>query len=151
VSDQQPPSGNRWEPEDDSAQTSPDVPTSSAEQPLHQPAGPTNAGVAPSTPPAGPGGGSEGPAAAPSPPRKTFSLTRSVIGGAAAALLLVGGLGGFAIGAATAGDDSQTHSPGRDGRHPDFGDKGGMPDGRRGVPDQIPPNDFDDDGGSSGT
>lgn len=65
---------------------------------------------------------------APATPRKTYQVTRGVIGGAAAAVLLVGGLAGYAIGATVvANDGPERGRGGMEWRHDFNGPGGGMP------------------------
>ena len=79
---------------------------------------------------------------------------RSAVAAAGVGLVLAGGLGGFAIGHAVAGDDStdgsvtdQAGVPGDGNGRPDFrdGDHPG-PDGVRPGPDGVPPDGGADDG-----
>jgi hypothetical protein len=94
---------------------------------------PTDAPVEPGNEP-----GNEGTTAAipPSSRASTFTRARAVGAGVAAAVLLVGGVGGFAVGRATAGEEEGQgpgdhqqvgFPPGGDGFH---GDRDGDDDGR---------------------
>ena len=118
MSDEQTPrSGSRWEPGPD-------------DETVAQPATPPEPPVATDT---------EAPAPAPAAPKRPW--TQRVRGngglvGAAVALVLVGGLGGFAVGHATAGPDRFPGGPG-----------GGFP----GADGQLPPPRHDDEGDGFGT
>ena len=73
-------------------------------------------------------------AAAPAQPRRTLPprlRKRAAVGAAAAALLAIGGVGGFAVGSATAGDDAVTTSVVQPGTTPD-GTTGTLPGGGQG-------------------
>ena len=144
-----PASGSRWEPPADADGATP--------TPAEAPPSPTEPLASAAEPPAVPG----------EQPRPRRRGGRAVLAAAGAGLILAGGIGGFAIGHATAGDGQGTavsdagsstdadedgfpHGPRDGGRgwHPDFdGDDPGMPPGAT-VPDGVDP---DDSGTSSGT
>ena len=88
MSDDKSTSGNRWESSDDQ-------PTEPVRAPEDSPAPESAAPVA---------ARDAAPAYAP-PKVRMPRRSKAIIGGAAAGLLLVGGVGGFALGAAVAGDD----------------------------------------------
>src|SRR5438132_694355 len=87
-------SGNRWEPEAGTPAAEP-LPPASPDAPAYEPA-----------------------AAAPARGPSRLTRARTAVAGVAAAALVAGGLGGFAIGRATAGSD--------DGR---IGQRNGVPTG----------------------
>jgi hypothetical protein len=144
-----PASGSRWEPPADAEGATP--------PPAEAPPSPTEPLASSAEPPADPVGVTR-------PGRRGG---RAVLAAAGAGLILAGGIGGFAIGQATAGDGQGTEvsdagssidadedgfpdgprEGGRGGR-PDFdGDDPGMTPGAT-VPDDVDP---DDSGTSSGT
>lgn len=112
------------QPPPDDQPTTPDLPADPArqEQTVPMPGQPVTppppAGTYASTYPA--------PGAAPGE-HKRYTLSRSVLGAAAAGVLLVGGLAGYAIGVTVVANDSPDRGPSRVDWRGDFPDRGEMP------------------------
>ena len=145
-------SGSRWEPEDSAESAAPDTDQTSTT--TEQPAAPEppSDNAAPSDAPAA----SETADATPSRDWKDRFRGRTALAGAGIGLAAISGIGGFAIGHATADDSGRVgfvnnDGPGRDGRIPggEGGDFRGPQDGDGTAPSQ--PDGSGDDAQSSST
>ena len=129
-----PSSGSRWEPGPDA---DPTTPLAAAQAEATEP--PASEDPAP-----------QEPAAAPptSDTRRTGRRTKAILAGSALGLLLVGGLGGFALGWALAGDESTPSVVERDTRDGGRGFPGAPPGGGdgRGFPEGTAPDGTAPDG-----